>query len=272
MVCIACPAMSFQVNVTPAVSVTSGANAHVADDNAGARVVGLTSDLDASTSSEPDSSLSMSSTDLSSPLHQTITEMHDVVTCLLRQIPSLRDPSPQDTRTQAGYEGADSFDQSHVRSKFPKANAELLNRLGTANWKRRQQFMVLRGHTEDGVSAIDRNDAKESRHEDREMDYSSEADISAYSTSYGVDPGSQTTGEWTSSSERNSLIGTALTSLTDNPAQKLQNFSGPSVVVQVHRLKLPRPPEPNSSFEGTQFTCPYCLHELLEVYSFSTWK
>ena len=265
------PVKSFRLNADLAVSMLSGADAKAIDENAGPKIVGLASEHDSSASSEPDSSLSMSSTDLSSPLHQMITEMREIVTCILRQTPSLRDPSSQDTRTQASYEGADSFDQSHVRSKFPNANPELLNRLGTANWKRRQQLLVLREANKDDALASDRNDGENSPNEKQEMDCNSEADVSMYSTSYGTGLKSQMTGGWTSS-DKESKIGTGLTSLTDNPGQKLQNFNRPVVAAQVHRLKLPRPPEPNSSFEGRQFKCPYCFHGLVEVDSSSSWK
>ena len=186
-------------------------------------------------------------------------------------MPSLQDPTPQHTGTQLSYEGADSFDQSHVGSKFPYADPELLNRLGTANWRRRQQLLVLRETEEEDALASDLRDGENSPYEKQEADYTSEGDVSMYSTRYGTSLGTQPTGEWTSS-ERDSRIGTALTSLTDNSGQKLKNFNRPVVAVEVHRLKLPRPPKPNSSFDGRQFKCPYCFHELVEVYSFSSWK
>lgn len=108
--------------------------------------------------------------------------------------------------------------------------------------------------------------------EDHVKDVGSVAGSSAYSHSYPLDHESQMTGEWTASSQISTGLGTALTSLTDNAGHKVQNFNRPIVAIQVHRLKLPRPPEPNSFFEGREFQCPYCYHGLLEVYSFSSWK
>ena len=107
---------------------------------------------------------------------------------------------------------------------------------------------------------------------DGEQDIGSEADASAYSRSSGAGQESEITGELTTSSEMDSWQGTAMTSLTDNGGHELQDLNRPVVAVEAHRLHLPRPPAPNSMFEGHQFKCPYCYRGLLEIYSFRSWK
>ena len=100
----------------------------------------------------------------------------------------------------------------------------------------------------------------------------SEPDVSAYGHSSGLGPESEVTGEFTASSEIDSWQGTAMTSLTGNGVHELQDLNRPMVAVEAHRLRLPRPPAPNSMFEGHQFNCPYCYRGLVEIYSFPSWK
>ena len=184
---------------------------------------------------------------------------------------ALRDPTPHDIRSQASYEESHHFDQSHVMSKFPKATSELINRLGTANWRRREKLMFLRSKNEDNV--LEEGDKGEvAPSPEGEQLIGSEPDVSAYSHSSGLGPESEVTGEFTVSSEMDSWQGTAMTSLTGNGVRELQDLSRPMVAVEAHRLRLPRPPEPNSMFEGHQFKCPYCYRGLVEIYSFPSWK
>ena len=100
----------------------------------------------------------------------------------------------------------------------------------------------------------------------------SAVDKSYYSHSEVVTQGSQLAGEWTSSSGFASGIGTSLTSVSKNSIPKFQALDRPTIGVEAQRLKLPRPPEPNSSLDGEQFRCPYCFHSLVAITSSSAWK
>ena len=185
---------------------------------------------------------------------------------------ALRDPTPHDIRSQASYEGSHHFDQSHVRSKFPKATSELINRLGTANWRRREKLMFLRSKNENTIPEERDDKGEVAPGADGEQVVGSEADVSAYSYSSDLGPESEITGEFTASSQIDSWQGTAMTSLTGNGVHELRDLNRPMVAVEAHRLRLPRPPAPNSMFEGHQFNCPYCYRGLVEIYSFPSWK
>ena len=206
---------------------------------------------------------------MGSPLHQTITEIHDIITCLLKQGPILQDPTPHDVRVEASHQGATLFDRSHVQSKFPRAGLELIERLATANWKRRRQLMYLRVRKEEMVHGSNLEDASLLDRE-QERDLMSEADVSLYS--HGMRQGSQATGDWTASSTIASSMQTPMTSLMEEPRQMLSGLGHQTAGIDARRLKLPRVPEPNSTLCGRQFTCPYCLHELVEIVSLSSWK
>ncbi|KAL9042221.1 MAG: hypothetical protein Q9214_003848 [Letrouitia sp. 1 TL-2023] len=247
------------------------------DDDSKAHECSATANLDDSTSSEPGSNLSLSSNDVSSPLHQKITEMHDILDCLLRQVPALQDPAPHDTRTKDDYEGAYSVDLAHLKSKYPEASQELLNRLAVANWKRRQQLMCLRAHNEEEEIVVESapnigNLATSEKNDSINSDTVSEAEASQYSTVNSTGLQSQLTGEWTAFSGNGSTMGTAITSMSGDPPLKIPNLDQPVERVDAHRLRLPRPPKPNSMLEGKQFKCPYCSFELVDVATLATWK
>ena len=226
-----------------------------------------------SDSSEQEISVDSSSANPSTPLEQHLTEVRETLTCLFRLLPTLKDPAPHDTRTNASNPGGDVFDHSHVRSKFSQANPELLSRLGSANWKRRQQLMFLRARDEEESMAENNGTKGTVSHPTYEDgDDLSATDIWCYSHGEDVTQGSQMAGGWTSSSGFASGIGTALTSLSNDPVPKSQALERPIFGVEAQRLKLPRPPEPNSSLDGQQFRCPYCFHSLVAIASFSAWK
>ena len=107
---------------------------------------------------------------------------------------------------------------------------------------------------------------------DAEQVIGSEVDVSVYSPSSGLGPESEITGEFTASSEINSWQGTAMTSLARDSVDESRDLDRPMVAVEAHRLRLPRPPVPNSMFEGHQFKCPYCYRRLVDIYSFPSWK
>lgn len=253
--------------------ILAGKIASVLDGHGEDREPPLTSESDSSAASERDISVESSSANSSTPLQQHLTEVREILTCLFRLLPALQDPAPHDSRINASNPGGDVFDHSHVRSKFPQANPELLSRLGSANWRRRQQLMFLRAQDEEETVA--ENDGIKGTVSPPTCEDGGEpsaAAISYYSHSEEVTQGSRVAGEWTSSSGFVSGIATALTSVSNNPRPKSQALDRPTVGVDAQRLKLPRPPEPNSSLDGQQFRCPYCFHSLVAIASFSAWK
>ena len=233
-------------------------------------------DVEDATSSELGSNLSGSTTDTSLPLHQAITEIHDILDCLLRQVPALQDPAPHDSRTREEYDGAYSVDLSHLKSKFPKASSDVLNHLGIANWKRRQQLMSLRTQVEDEevATAPALKAGKSAISEDSESDDTSEAEAvaSQYSNVESTGLQSRTTGEVSIFSRNVSTMGTAITSISGTPMYKRPSFEPDMERQETHRLNLPRPPKPNSMLEGKKFKCPYCSFELVEVANLKTWR
>ena len=264
--------IGFFAHIVIAITISSGKVVHVTEENAERSYIPDISEKDNSASSETGSSFSFGSSELCSPLHQKISEIREIVTCLVRQISALQDPTPHDTRTSVTYEGADFVDQSHMQNKFPKADLDLLNRLGTANWKRRQQLWNLHSRNEEPMRESARMEGTDTPNEHGESNPVLQADVSTYNRDYVMTQGSETTHQESVFSRQGSLLGTSLTSVTNRSKWKPDENSRHPVAAENHRLELPRPPPPCSLFSGQQFKCPFCFHDLIEISSFASWK
>lgn len=89
------------------------------------------------------------SIDEDTPIRQALSEVHDVITCLLRFSMTLRRPSRDDQRRDDPAGVAEAFvihDTEHVRAKFPEAPDYLIRRLGKTLSKHRQYFRYRREH------------------------------------------------------------------------------------------------------------------------------
>ena len=219
--------------------------------------------------SEPWSQLSYGTPTPCSQLDYTLGDTHDIVSCLLRHLPSLQDPEPHDVRDYDQHDGADHADQSHVKTKFPRAAQHLVQKLGTTNWKRRQQLMKLhasRIHT--AVDCLEADEAASRGEQSQGRKHSIFGDAadskSGFLTVYSE------SNRPSIFSGPNSTVGTLPTAFSDAASPKVLGNQAPAN--DTHRLKIPRPPEPGASYNGHQFKCPYCSHDLVEVCSSSDWK
>ncbi|MCJ1381135.1 hypothetical protein MMC17_004244 [Xylographa soralifera] len=83
------------------------------------------------------------SSDSGSSVQQLTEDLEETVNCLIKLIPALQDPAPQDI-----YDGRASHLEANkdielAIEMFPKAPSSLIHRLGFSNWKRRQYFESL---------------------------------------------------------------------------------------------------------------------------------
>ena len=84
-----------------------------------------------------------------SELQQLMSDVVEVITCLLRLSMAIRNPAPHDQFMASGQidtSNFESFDISHVQGKFPNAEEYLITRLGKAISRRRQYFMYRDKH------------------------------------------------------------------------------------------------------------------------------
>ena len=92
---------------------------------------------------------------------QALSEVHDVITCLLRFSMTLRAPSRDDQRRDDPGGVAEAFvahDTDHVRAKFPEAPDYLTRRLGKTLSKHRQYFRYRREHQKKLHEGLDGGD------------------------------------------------------------------------------------------------------------------
>ncbi len=76
-------------------------------------------------------------------LQQCADDIDEVVGCLIKLIPALQDPAPQDIYNREASENEATEDIKLVGRRFPKVVSSLASRLGFANWKRRQTWQKL---------------------------------------------------------------------------------------------------------------------------------
>ena len=98
------------------------------------------------------------------PVHQALSEVHDVITCLLRFSMTLRRPSRDDQRRGDPEGVAEAFvvhDTEHVRAKFPEAPDYLVRRLGMTLSKHRQYFRYRREHHQKLYEDLDGGDVRD---------------------------------------------------------------------------------------------------------------
>ncbi|KAK5996436.1 hypothetical protein PT974_01770 [Cladobotryum mycophilum] len=89
---------------------------------------------------------------------QIIDSINEVINCLFRLSVSIRNPAPRDLfMKSAATETShfEEFDISHVRSKFARADNNVIERLGKAISRRRQYFKYRELHHEKLAQGID---------------------------------------------------------------------------------------------------------------------
>lgn len=83
------------------------------------------------------------SSDSETSLQQCADDLEGIVSCLIKLIPALQDPAPQDIYSGEASQSEANEDIILVGKLFPKVVPSLATRMGFSNWKRRQYFQKL---------------------------------------------------------------------------------------------------------------------------------
>lgn len=221
-----------------------------------------------------------------------LTHIHDVVNLLFGLGPTLLNPVPRDRVEWSAHQDAAHYDVGHVQARFPQADRSLLERLGRANWERRQYLIRLRSKLDedkhdtpgldnislvgtrlekltlesvasdpgDDTSGDDASDVGEARTGlSQTYDSHTETDASVRSPLTGTVSNSQSEFQFSA----NDVQSTALT----EPSKGIQHI-GPTIL----RYGVPAPPRPNQHFTGDEFLCPFCAHKVSDMKSAADWK
>lgn len=200
---------------------------------------------------------SRDSSDSEASIQQYTDEIEQIIDCLLKLVPSLQDPAPQDIYRQHASQRDASQDIALAAKYFPKATTELNRRLGYANWKRRQAFHHNpKPHTHQSENLAKTSDG--GQHQNIDPNFKSITEI--LETDYRAEFLSHRTA-------------TGNTSITGPPSINDSVFSRPNYFSirsassisdsdQLVRLKIPKSPVTVTS--DTKFEeCPYCGQEIV---------
>jgi hypothetical protein len=251
---------------------------------AGKLVHFLGQDDDGGTSLSLDTDFTLPDSLSDSPL----THIHDVVNLLLGLGPTLLDPAPRDRFRWNAHEDAAHYDIDHVQARFPHAEKSLIERLGRANWERRQYLIEKRFQIEEGSRESPKLDAI------RPVDYSLEnlnlesfpygsgADSSDYNASEeafgdGLDKNLSARRPFTLTTSiapsdfQFSADDVQSTALTE-PSKFISRVDGDQIELMSVRYAVPPPPHPNKQSGGEEFLCPFCAHRASNIKSHADWK
>ncbi|KAL9609698.1 MAG: hypothetical protein Q9167_005548 [Letrouitia subvulpina] len=202
---------------------------------------------------------SIASSESSASLEQLNDDLEECVSCLVRLVPALRDPAPQDMyKEYAPYDEANK-DINLARKMFPKANPSLHRRLGFANRKRRQALLSLKPY--DINESVERSSIG-NRLQDHNLWQSPNTDAiesggwtAAFSQYHSLsDPGSCYTGT--------ASINDSVFSKPDYfSSHSMTSVAGSDQIITAKRLDVPKPPVILKP--GNAFDCPFCGQEII---------
>ena len=220
-----------------------------------------------------------------------VTHIHDLVTLLFELGPSLLDPTPNERFERAPHPDAAQYDVNHARDRFPRAREDLTDRLGRANWRRRQSLRDQRQSHENSLRQKFGADQPGSR--DMELSLSvpvsdtddsdqqaSMDEIAASSGSHSISNDSD--GE-PFQMESRSFTATASTqagfqfsveetqSTAPTVPSKGVGHVGHAPQAAATRYRIPPPPSPNEDYSGQTFLCRFCSHWVSDIKRASDW-
>lgn len=219
-----------------------------------------------------------------------LTHIHDVITLLFDLGQTLLDPTPHSRLERSAHPDAAQHDINHVRARFPNADKRLIDRLGRANWERRQYLRKLRVTLEESSNKADHTDhipqdiklvLSDSASESEESDESaSSTNESLRARLHGKGntsdrepsvPASRTlTATSTPSEFQFSINDTQSTAVTE-PSKGIAHV-GQSVQPVGTRYRVSLPPHPNEHLTGEKFHCPFCAYMISDMKSPADWK
>ena len=208
---------------------------------------------------EQGSSGASSDSDASEP-QQLTEDIEESVNCLLKLLPALQDPAPQDIYRKNASRDEANYDIEMAKKMFPKASHSLSTRLGFANWKRRQYIRELELRNRPPI-LVSRPKPKGIEVPHHDSGYFSKSDFTRYGRRIGF-----------SSHQDNRSQGTSeegLSSRPDSVFSRPNNFGGQSATsvadsdMQVRLVRYEVPKLPITLSVGESFGCRYCGQEII---------
>ena len=214
---------------------------------------------------------SRESSDSETSLQQFADDIEECVTCLIKLVPVLRNPAPQNVYEEHSSLNEADGDIDVAKKMFPKATRSLSHRLGLANWRRKKELLSLKSR-EPANLPLGRS-SNNSRQ--REYGVRQTPDANVLETSHRtaaftmfrniLSPGSSSTG----TSYQNESIFSKLDYFSYHSTTSVD---GSDHMMELKHLDVPDPPVKLES--DSVFDCPYCGQEIvfgLQVNSREEW-
>jgi hypothetical protein len=170
-------------------------------------------------------------------------------------------------------------DTQHVSTKYASADRQLVDKLGYANWERRQALIRLRTrYTETSRPvqnlshiALEKLDSGILEQEQYTGSTPLSVRLSMVSVTSTTTSTTQTHHETDITFPRSRAISTAPTDLSVDHNKSSLEFPADELTMKPQRLVVPRPPAPNNRYNGAEFLCPYCFTRLEGIDSRDEW-
>lgn len=199
------------------------------------------------------------SSDSDTSLQQSADDVEEIVNCLIKLVPALQDPAPQDIYSKQASKDEANEDIGLVAKLFPKASKSLTTRLGFANWKRKQSFQRLNPRIHSNEPSTQRSiGGKEDEHR---HDFSSGVDILRSNYRAVFSSHRVATGLSTSDSDPASLDESIFSRPNFSTGYSVSSVSDSDPMVAWNQYEIPKPPVVLGSH--STFDCPYCGQEIL---------
>ncbi|MCJ1467362.1 hypothetical protein MMC07_005986 [Pseudocyphellaria aurata] len=226
------------------------------------------SNKESSLSSQPDGAgLVMSrraSSDSDTSLQQSADDVEEIVNCLIKLIPALQDPAPQDIYSKQASPDEAKDDIELVAKFFPKASSLLTNRLGFANWKRKQFVQKLNSRNHPDESSKQIPSGKKNNGNGQELSTSLDNSRSDYQTRFS----SHRTDTGRSSTSSTSVVESIFSQPAFSAGHSVASFSDSDTMAAWNQddtpkfhYEIPKPPVVLGS--RSTFDCPYCGQTIL---------
>ena len=189
-------------------------------------------------------------------LQQSADDLEEIVSCLIKLIPALQDPAPQDIYSKYASQDEAKDDIGLVEKLFPKASPSLRIRLGFANWKRKQS-LTPRNHPN---APLKQNSSCEEKDEYRHnfasgIEILKTDDYRAAISSHCID-----TGRGGFDSGPASLDEGRFSRPNFSSGYSVSSYSDSDTMVTWNQYEIPKPPVVLGS--RSAFDCPYCGQEI----------
>ncbi|KAL9120119.1 MAG: hypothetical protein Q9187_003323 [Circinaria calcarea] len=203
--------------------------------------------------------LSRSSSGSETSPQQLIEDIEESVNCLIKLIPALQDPAPQDLyRVNASQNEADT-DIALARKMFPKAAPSLTRRLGLANWKRRQYLEGLQ--LPDRQTLWSKQEGRRNHEQDRDSGFFSTSSFRRPSHRIGFPSYGNIISQSTSEAGPSSVNDTIFSRPNYFSGDSAISIANSDQVIRWVRYEIPKPPVMLRS--GSEFTCRFCGQEVV---------